>query len=119
MDLKPEDKNQLATREESKPVTQRRTRKRSSAKVELDAQGVTVSPVAKKTSPVEVATNRVKQEVAEIGAAYVDQWNQQLPVLAGFMDSVDNEVAASLSAAWGLDNSVDADGISYEVIEAK
>lgn len=105
--------NTLAKRTESTAVTKQRTRKRSTAKANLDAQGVEVQPVAKRVSPTEIATNRVDKEVAEIGAAYVDAWNEKLPVLTTFMEDVDSQIAATLTDVWGLNESTDGNGVSY------
>ena len=98
----------LATREESAPI-QRRTRKRSTAKLGLDASGVKVQKLSKKVQPSEVAANRVRTEVAEIATAYVDEWNQQAPVLNQFMEEVFAEVGASLL---GVPTEVNESGIS-------
>lgn len=107
-------KQTLATQDKPQQLTKRRTKKRSSS-LGLDSEKINVTTTAKKVSPTEVATKRVKKEVAEIGQAYVQEWQKQLPKLTGFMDDVSTEVGDMLTDVWGLNDNVQADGVSYVV----
>lgn len=97
----------LAKREQSAPIATRR--KRSAAKLELDATGVKVNKVARKVQPSEIAANRVNTEVAEIATAYVEEWNQKVPLLGQFMEDVLSDVGAAFV---GEPVSVNENGVS-------